>query len=167
MKGLFGRLEYNSARPYTYSHQRPLINYGHYGQPLGHPWGANFGEALTRWFYNWDRWEVEAAFHYGRIGLDTLNSNWGSDIYKSYNSREQDYNNSTGQGLQANLIYILLRGAWIVNPESGLKLEAGVQLRSLSADGDADISTLSLPVGDSKFIFVGLRTELFNRYFDF
>ncbi|HBF20163.1 MAG: gliding motility protein RemB [Owenweeksia sp.] len=167
VKGLFARLEYNSARPYTYSHQVPLINYGHYGQPLGHPWGANFGETLTRWYYYKGRWEFEAALHYGQIGLDTAGSNWGSDIYKSYDSREQDYDNATGQGVKANLVYVLLRAAWLVNPESGLKLETGVQLRSLSAKGVTDISTQSLPLGDSKFIFFGLRTELFNRYFDF
>jgi hypothetical protein len=34
--------EYNMARPYTYSHNNPETNYGHYNQSLAHPWGSNF-----------------------------------------------------------------------------------------------------------------------------
>ncbi len=167
VEGLFGRVEYNGARPYTYTHKQPLTNYGHYGQPLAHPWGANFNEGLTRWLYTHKRWEYEMAFHYGKMGLDTAGSNWGSDIYKTYSTREMDYENSTGQGLEATLIYFMARAAWMVNPESGLKLEAGFQMRSMTAQVSDGTSTRPLPLGESNFVFIGLRTEFLNRYFDF
>ncbi|MDZ7846829.1 MAG: hypothetical protein U5L96_08690 [Owenweeksia sp.] len=71
IKGLFARVEYNGARPYTYAHRYPISNYGHYGQAMAHPWGANFHEALLHLIYQRDRWEVEARYHYGRMGLNT------------------------------------------------------------------------------------------------
>mgnify|MGYP000126705651 CR=1 FL=1 len=167
IEGLFGRLEYNGSRPYTYAHFQPLTNFGHYGQPLTHPWGANFNETLTRWLYQKHRWEFEMAFHYGKIGLDSAGSNWGSDIYRNYREREQDYGNVTGQGLEGRLLYVLLRAAWLINPESGLKIEAGYQMRSLTVQNAQNVSTRYLPTGESNYAFVGLRTEFFNRYYDF
>ena len=71
ISGLFTRLEYNAARPYTYSHRNVLTNYGHYAQPLAHPWGANFHEGLAQAVYQHGRWEFEARFNFGLMGLDT------------------------------------------------------------------------------------------------
>lgn len=161
--GLFTRLEYNGARPYTYSHRNPLTNYGHYGQPLAHPWGANFNEALVQIVYQHRRWEFEGRFHYGLMGLDDGGSSWGSDVYRSYNDRVQDENNSIGQGQRGDYTYLLLRAAWLVNPASGLKVEAGTRFRSLSAEGETTPFTAS----SSQYFFLGLRTEFFNTYYDF
>ncbi len=163
VEGLFTRLEYNGARPYTYSHRNALTNYGHYGQPLAHPWGANFNEALAQLVYQKGRWEFEARFHLGNIGLDTNGSDWGTDIYISSNEREQQLGNETGQGLEGIYSYVLLRAGWLVNPASGLKVELGARLRNLSADGN----TLPFSAGQSNYLFVGLRTEFFNTYYDF
>lgn len=163
VKGLFLRAEHNAVTPYTFSHRFPLSNYGHYGQPLAHPWGANFRESVFHALYQYKRWEFETRLNIGRIGLDTAGSDWGADIYLPYNEREQDYNNKIGQGVKGNITYLLVRAAWLVNPESGLKLEAGMQWRSLNLD----LNTLPLPEGESKYFFLGLRTEFFNRYYDF
>lgn len=163
LEGLFLRLEHNAVTPYTFSHRIPLSNYGHYGQPLAHPWGGNFRETMMHLVFQHGRWEWEAKFNYGEIGLDTLGSDWGADIYRSYQEREQDYNNSIAQGESARLFYLLLRMAWLVNPESGLKIEAGMQWRDLNTGR----STLPLPGGTSQYVFLGLRTEFFNRYYDF
>jgi len=40
------RLEFNAARPYTYSHKNTIQNFSNNGQPVAHPFGANFYEAL-------------------------------------------------------------------------------------------------------------------------
>lgn len=164
IKGLFARLEYNMATPYTYSHAEVLRNYAHYGQSLAHPWGANFRESLFHIYYTKNRWEFEARFHYGKLGLDTLGSNWGSNIYESYETRESDFGNSTGQGVDGTLNYLYLRAGWLINPKSGLKVEAGMQFRDLSAPSN-NFGPVS--VGKSNYIFLGLRTEFFNQYLDF
>ncbi len=161
--GLFSRLEYNGARPYTYSHKNVITNYGHYGQPLAHPWGANFHEGIVQIVYQRKRWEMEARFHYGKMGLDTAGSDWGSDIYQSYVNRELDEGNKVAQGVNGNYTYLLLRLGWLVNPATGLKVEAGARIRNLSAAG----VTLPFSSGSSQYFFVGLRTEFFNTYYDF
>lgn len=163
--GLFGRLEYNAARPYTYSHRVVLTNYAHYSQPLAHPWGANFHELLGQAVWQHGRWEAEARAHWGLIGLNTPGTNWGADLYQSYYSRERDLGNEIGQGEKGDYRYLYLRGAYLINPATGLKLEAGWRYRSLSTQEDLD--TKPLMRGESHYVFVGLRTEFFNRYYDF
>lgn len=162
-EGFFARLEYNGARPYTYSHRNVLTNYGNYGQPLAHPWGANFHEVLTQLVYQHHRWEFETRYHFGLIGLDTNGSDWGTDIYLSYNQRQRNEGNTVAQGMQGTYNYFLLRAAWLINPASGLKLEAGARIRSLQANGE----TLPFTAGSSQYYFIGLRTEFFNTYYDF
>ncbi len=163
LTGLFGRLEYNGARPYTYAHRNPLTNYGHYGQPLAHPWGANFHEVLGQLVYQRKRWELEARLHLGVMGLDTNSSDWGGDIYLPSGNRERAIGNTTSQGVKGSYTFVLLRLGWLVNPATGLKVEAGARIRNLSATG----VTLPFSSGSSQYFFVGLRTEFFNTYYDF
>jgi hypothetical protein len=162
--GLFTRLEWNAARPYTYSHREPLTNYAHYGQPLGHPWGANFNELLLQAIYQRKRLEFEVQLNYGNIGLDSNNSNWGSDVYTSYNLREQDLNNTIGQGVEGIVLYTKVRAAYLVNPASGLKAEVGYQYRNVST---AVATSSSQTTGNFGWFFFGLRTEFLNHYYDF
>ncbi len=161
---LFARLEWNAARPYTYSHRVPLTNYAHYGQPLAHPWGANFSEVLLQAVYQPGRWEFDAQLTYGTIGLDSNGANWGADVYLSYNSREQDLGNEIGQGVKANLLYAKARVAYLVNPASGLKLEAGIHHREARTN---EAATRPFSSGRNTWFFIGLRTEFLNRYYDF
>lgn len=164
VEGLFVRAEYNSARPYTFSHREVLTNYGHYGGHLAHPWGANFQEFVFQGIYQQGRWEFDLQANLGRIGLDSLGSNWGTDIYLPYTSREQELGNRIGQGLQGNLLYLHGRLAYWVNPKTGLKFEIGMRYRRLQAPGNLETSPVAL--SETTWGFVGLRTELFNRYYD-
>lgn len=43
--------EYNTVRPYTYSHSDVLNSYTHYNQPLAHPLGSNFREWSFKGFF--------------------------------------------------------------------------------------------------------------------
>lgn len=166
LEGLFARVEYNGARPYTYSHREVLTNYGHYSQSLAHPWGGNFHELLGQAVLQRGRLEIEGRAHYGLIGLDDRDSNFGTDIFESYNSREMDLGNEVAQGAQGDYVYLYLRGAFLINPATGLKLEAGWRYRSLTTVEEIEI-TQPLRSGESHYVFVGLRTEFFNRYYGF
>lgn len=164
LQGLFTRLEWNAARPYTYSHRVPITNYAHYGQPLAHPWGANFNEVLLQAVYQHKRLELELQLNYGKIGLDSNNSNWGNDVYRSYTTREQDLGNNIGQGVSGNLLIAKVRAAYLLNPNSGLKAEVGYQYRNLTSD----VATASPQrSGEYGWFFIGLRTSFLNRYYDF
>ena len=43
--------EFNSIRPFTFSHKSSLESYSHMNRPLGHPLGANFNEGLAELLY--------------------------------------------------------------------------------------------------------------------
>ncbi len=166
VKGLFQRLEYNTARPHTYQHREILTNYAHYGSPLAHPWGANFHEVIYQAVYQKSRWEGDLQFNFGRMGADASGSNWGSDIYLSYESREQELGNEIAQGLSANYIYLQARAAYLVNTASNLKLELGIRYRNFSPDVAENVKTSAMLNQESTMLFFGLRTEMFNRYYD-
>lgn len=157
----FALLEWNAVRPYTYSHREVVTNYGHYNQPLAHLWGANFSEVIFKNHWDIDRITADFQFNFGYQGLDTANSNWGGNIYQSYRDRERDKNNDIGQGLRANRIIVDLKLGYLVNPSTRLTTELGFRYRTEYYD-NPNFNTFS-----TNFVYFGIRTDLFNRYFDF
>lgn len=100
------QLEYNTVRPYTYSHYQFGRDYSHNGQPLAHPWGANFREFIAIIRYQpMERVKMSLRTIYGEFGTDTAGRNFGSDISKNYRTRFQDLNNKIGQGELNKLWY--------------------------------------------------------------
>ncbi len=98
---LDGQLEYNTVRPYTYTHRDSLANYSHYNQPLAHPLGANFREVIAKLRYQvTKKLMVEGRLINMQYGIDTDSTNWGSNILLNNNSREQEYDNKTTQGIK-------------------------------------------------------------------
>ncbi len=102
------QLEYNSARPYTYTHFSIYSNYANYNQAMAHPLGANFKESIGIIRYQpIPKLSLTAKLIYATYGLDIdENTNWGKDILKNYNTREQEYGNFTGQGVASSLMFI-------------------------------------------------------------
>lgn len=101
------QVEHNEARPYTYSHRTIYSNYANYRQAVAHPMGANFKETIGILRYQpIPRLSLTGKLIYATYGLDTLNSNWGKDILKDYNTRQQEYNNKIGQGVASTLKFI-------------------------------------------------------------
>lgn len=100
------QLEYNVARPYMHAHQDIYTNYAHYRHPLGHALGGNFQEFLGILRYQpLNRLTVVGQINLAGYGDDEENTNWGKDVMKSYNTREQEYGNEIGQGVDTNLLY--------------------------------------------------------------
>jgi hypothetical protein len=101
------QLEYNVARPYMHTHQNLYTNYAHYRQPLGHPLGGNFHEALAIVRYQpLNRLSFIAQANVARYGDDPdQQTNWGKDVMKSYDTRVQEYDNKIGQGVRTTLLY--------------------------------------------------------------
>ena len=94
--------EFNQARPYTYTHRDSSSSYTHYNQPLAHPLGANFREALFIARYQpMKKLFLEGRFIRAKFGEDGAGKNWGGNLLKSHESREQDYGNEIGQGITA------------------------------------------------------------------
>jgi hypothetical protein len=155
--------EVNWARPYTFSHKEPLQNFGHYNQPIGHQWGSNFWESVSILRYRHNRLFADAKIIVGKKGYDIDSTNWGGDIFKPYTTREQDYGNTVAQGNVGTLIYTNLKAGYIVNPSVNLKLFVDITYRDFKINQETDY----LKNGSGAMISFGLRTDLFNIYYDF
>lgn len=158
VKGLNYLVEYNAARPYTYAHFDRVSNYAAMNQPLAHPLGANFREVLGIMNYTYKRFDFQGQLMYARTGLDTDSTNYGGDIFKSYNTRSVQYGSFIGQGIKTNTYYAEGRVAYMLNPKYNLRLELGGIYRRQSN---------SLGVTNTSLITFGLRSTFRNLYRDF
>lgn len=84
--------EVNIVRPYTYSHSDTTENYSHYNQPLAHPLGAGFFEFTGLVNYRpCNRVLLTGKVMYYKQGVDTGGPNYGSNIFRSYDTRPAEY----------------------------------------------------------------------------
>jgi hypothetical protein len=161
------QFEYNRVRPYTYSHNTIVLNYGHNNQSMAHLWGSNFSEAILIGRYHYNRWFVDAKLIFGVRGLDyndgTDNFSYGGDIYRNYNDRPFDTGVEVGQGIKTNSFYANLQAGYVINPASNLKIFTDITFRNFNPE----IETASTQKSDTVWFNIGLRTDLFNWYFDF
>jgi len=162
IENLFLQGELNIARPYTFSHKDPTLNYAHYNQPLGHLWGSNFSEIIGITRYKKDRWFASAKLVIGAKGFDRDGMNYGGNIYLSNTDRIGDYGNELLQGNKTNIFIADLQAGYVVNPATNLQLFAGFNYRNINPEA------ISTGANDSNAWFTfGLKTDLFNWYFDF
>ena len=158
LKNLYFQTEFNWVRPYTYSHDNVVTNYGHYNAALAHPMGANFYESVSFLKYNYRRFFFSYEFQYAQYGLDEDGKNYGKNIYESYKDHVNDYGNFVGQGLLTTVLYNDITVSWLINPAYNLNLAIGYTNRT-STNNREKIST--------SFFHIGLRTSLDNFYYDF
>jgi len=167
VENLMLQFEYNRVRPYTYSHNTIVLNYGHNNQPMAHLWGANFSEAIFIGRYNYKRWTADAKFIFGVRGIDfndgTDDFSYGGDIYRDYNERPFDTGVKIGQGIKTNTFNAEFQAGYIINPMSNLKLFANISFRNFNPDA----TTATTFKSNTTWFNLGIRTDLFNWYYDF
>lgn len=170
VKNLLLQAEYNHVRPYVYSHSDPLTNYGHNNQSMGHLWGANFREFVTIGRYYKGRWFADVKLVYGIKGFDYESSgpksNYGGDIYREYDidaDRYADIGVKVGQGNKTNIMIADLQAGYVINPTMNLKLFGNFIYRNFNPLADTATTFKS----DTAWFSVGLRSDLFNWYYDF
>ena len=153
------QLEYNTVRPYTYSHDDPFNSYTHYNQPLAHPLLSNFKEFIGVARYQpLPRLILSARYIHSKLGENTPTENWGANPLLSYKNRVQDYGNFTGQGVAATLDIFGFDASWMLY--HNLYADFKVLLRNKdSADDARDLKT-------SLYGF-GLRMNIWNENHDF
>ena len=165
VKDLYLQGEFNYARPYTFAHRDPILNFANNNQALGHLWGANFWEfvAITR--YKKDRWSGMAKMVIGKKGLDFEDEtvSYGGNIFQSYNVRLGDTGNTLAQGNKASIFHLDLQGNYLLNPSNNLSLFAGISYRNF----DLNANTNGFSSGNNFCFRAGIRADLFSWYFDF
>ena len=168
VKNLFLQLEYNHVRPYVYSHSAVITNYGHNNQSIGHQWGGNFEELAAIARYHKGRIFADAKITTGTRGLDTDtaedNYNYGGNIYKGYDEK-RPYNTGVkvGQGNKTNVFISDIQGGYLINPITNLKLFGNFIYRNF----DPTKETASTFKQNTTWFTVGLRSDIFNWYFDY
>ena len=168
LDNLLLQLEYNRVRPYVYSHSDPITNYGHNNQSLGHQWGGNFSEFIAIARYHKGRYFADAKFTLGIRGLDFNTAsdsyNYGGNIYKDYDlKRPFDSGVKVGQGNETKLFIADIQAGYLINPSTNLKFFLSYIFRS----SDPAVATLTNYNQSTNWFSVGIRSDVFNWYFDY
>ncbi|MCF8285117.1 MAG: hypothetical protein K9I48_09080, partial [Sphingobacteriales bacterium] len=156
---IMGFSEFNTARPYMYTHNNTLKSYTNYNDALAHPLGANFIENVSRLELQYRRFGFLTQLNYAVYGLDSVsgNTNVGSNIFASYDTRDKEYGNKLLQGIPASLFIVDARIAYMLNPKINMRLELGYTYRNEIVSGTANLTNI---------ITFGLRSSFRNLYFD-
>jgi hypothetical protein len=150
--------EINLVRPFTYSHFDSVANYTHYNQPLAHPLGANLVEAIGIIRYQpHPKWTTSARLVLWKQGVDTANSNVGTDIFMLNTSRNGDYGYKLPSGPGSTGLNAQLLASYEV--KENLFLEASALIRRLSSD--------VVPTRNTSVFTLGVRMNMFRREYDY
>jgi len=154
LKELYLQAELNSAYPYTYatSSSEPLQNWSHMRAPLAHPYGASFTELVGIGYY-------EKNKIFGQIKVVSGIITGLGEGYQ-YNI---DYPDEViaGDPDEKRTIYNNVQELTI-----GYRLNVKTNLTGFVSARNrvhADINSVS----NSTFIYLGIRTNLNNLYYDF
>jgi hypothetical protein len=153
--------EINLVRPFTYSHYDSLANYTHYNQPMAHPLGANFVEAIGIVKYQpHPKWTTSARLIVWKQGTDTANSNFGTDVFRGNTSRPGgDYGYTLPAGPRSTGINAQLLVSYEV--KENLFVEASALVRNLKT------AIAEEPKRNAAVISAGIRMNMFRREYDY
>lgn len=153
IKKLMIQGEINQAARKMYSFADPLQNYGHYNQPLAHPLGAGFWEFVAIGNIRNDDWFVEARLSYATFRIYDGPSQYWKDIFIA------DYREAalTTEFKQARLFYHDIKTGYVFNPKTNACFILGWMHRKYLGFDDPD---------KVSYLYIGLRTTLFNSYYD-
>ncbi|MBD3636912.1 MAG: hypothetical protein HUJ25_06165 [Crocinitomicaceae bacterium] len=156
---LFFQIEFNGARPFTYSHKSSQHAYGHMNAAAAHPLGANFMELLqiTSFQKKKHRFTNKITFTtYGADPADTVS--YGQDIFKPYTLRPGDFDQLLFQGIRTNVLNETFIYEYALFPKINMYLTARYNWRLVNT---------SLGTENFHAFTVGIRTRIWNSYSDY
>ena len=168
LQGLYLQAEYNNVRPYTYSHNTVVLNYGHNNQGLAHTLGANFSELVAIARYQKGRWFGDLKFVTAKRGLEFAPPSegtpyYGGSIYGNEEDRPQDTGVDIGFGNTTDFFHAEVQAGYLINPATNLKVYGSVIFR----DFKPMVDTPTAFKNTTTWLNFGVRTDLFNWYYDF
>ncbi len=167
LKNLTLQGEYNRVRPFTYSHNTVVLNYGHNNQSMAHTLGANFSEFIAIARYDHGRIFADAKFIFAKRGFEFNTPEdsffYGGSIYGTEDDREQDSGYEVAGGNTTKFFHMELQGGYIINPATNLKVYGSLIFRDFNPEQDTETVFKS----QTTWVNFGIRTDLFNWYNDF
>lgn len=159
IKNLDLQTEFNYVRPYTYGHQTSFTSYNHFNQTLAHPLGANFYEFVgIIQAQPIPKLTMTSKMFFSKVGRDTIGTNWGGDILQSYLTKEQEFGNTTSQGLTSNIFF------WDLTLSYQLRQNLFIDVQHVYRKETNELSILS---NENQFLSVGLRLNMRQRLQEF
>ncbi|NML41517.1 hypothetical protein HHL17_30310 [Chitinophaga sp. G-6-1-13] len=150
--------EANYIRPFTYTNYDSITNLVHYNQPLAHPLGANLKEFIGIARYQpWPRLYLTGKLMYHLQGLDSAGVNFGSDVFRSYNTRPRDYGFHIGSGIPVNSTMAALSASWEIFENMFIDLNTTYRTYNVQDQ----------PKSNTFFYTVGFRVNMQSREFNF
>jgi hypothetical protein len=152
------QLEYNTVRPFTYSHNTGS-SYSNYSQPLAHPLGANFNElvAIVR-YQPLPKLNLTAKMIMATVGRDGTNENYGSNVLKDYTTRQSEYGNFIGQGHRNDITFLDASASYM------LKHNLFLELRQTVRKSECDLAFYNT---NTSLTSLGLRWNIPARTYEF
>ena len=167
IKSLYLQAEYNRVRPFTYSHNTVVLNYGHNNQSMAHTLGTNFSEFIAIARYQHRRIFGDLKFIVAKRGFEFNTAEdsffYGGSIYGTEDNRISDEGNDLAQGNTTDFLHAELQGGYLINPATNLKIYASVIFRDFQPMVDTPVNFEN----QTTWLNFGLRTDLFNWYNDF
>jgi hypothetical protein len=156
---LFFQIEFNGARPFTYSHKSSIHSYGSLNAAAAHPIGANFMELLQITSYSSKKHRFTNKITFATYGVDPADSlSFGTNIFKSYSLRPGDYDQFLFQGDRNNVLNENFIYEYALFPEINLYVLAQYNWRMINT-----------AVGTKHFhsFSIGIRSRIWNSYSDY
>ena len=167
LSNLYLQAEYNRVRPFTYSHNSVVLNYGHNNQSMAHTLGANFSEFVAIARYDLGRIYADAKFIIAKRGFEFNTTEdsfyYGGNIYGTEDDRVDDLGHEIAQGNTTDFFHAEVQAGYLLNPATNLKIYGSVVFR----DFKPMENTETVFKNQTTWLNFGLRTDLFNWYYDF
>jgi hypothetical protein len=152
------QVEANYIRSFTYTNFDSTTNLTHYNQPLAHPLGANLKEFIGILRYQpVPKLYLTGKLMYHKQGLDSAGINFGSDVFRSYNSRPRDNGFFIGSGIPVKSTTAALSASWEIFENMFIDLNTTYRTYNV----------LHEPNSNTFFYTIGFRVNLQPRTFDF
>ncbi len=161
VKGLDLQVEFNTVRPYTYTHFKKSQNYIQYNQALAHPFGANFKEIVFMARYNpIYRLFIEIGYINVIKGLDSTSQSmhFGGNILSTYDHRPYESGHKIGQGVKADYTIAFISASYMM--AHNLWIDMRANLRHVKSD------VLRFE-NNSTWYQIGVRLNINARNYDF
>ena len=153
------QLEFNVVRPYTYSHYSQYGSYSNYRQSLAHPLGANFSEWVCIIRYQpIPKLNLVAKTFYAETGRDDTAENWGGNMLKNSTTRQQEYNNTIGQGNSNTILFADFTASYM------LKHNLFIDVKQVVRQSKSDLVLFN---SNTSLTSLALRWNIAQRPYDF
>ena len=153
------QVEFNTVRPYTYTHRDSTASYSHYDQPLAHPVGANFREYLFKIRYvPISKLRLEGRWFRNTYGANVDGINFGNDIFFPSTIIPMQYGNEIAQGALTTINFLHLAVDYQIRHNTYL------ELRYLNRTVNSEREDLN---NNSAVFQAGIRVNIGRQSFDF